>query len=129
MNILMLIEDNEDDILLTKRVIRKLCPSCNLAVATDGEMGVKCLFEKTCTPADLILLDINLPKINGLDILRMIKADPALAATPVVILTSSSYEADKTKAAQYGADMFVTKPLSMKEFELKVKEILERYIR
>ena len=130
MLILMLIEDNEDDVILTKRAIKKICPQCETDVLTDGQSGLECIFDIHCSKTiDLVLLDINLPKVNGLEILRRIKTDPQKVHIPVVILTSSTYEADRQKAKEYGADMYVVKPLGMKEFENEVKHILEKFLK
>lgn len=129
MFILMLIEDNEDDVFLTSRVVKKLCPECDIDVATDGQKGLDCIFDPECSKTiDLILLDLNLPKVNGLEILRRIKTDPAKASIPVVILTSSSFEGDMQKAKEYGADRYVVKSLDPIEFRLKVKEVLDHYL-
>lgn len=129
MFILMLIEDNEDDVFLTLRAVKKICPQCDIDVANDGQKGIDCIFDKECVKTiDLILLDLNLPKVNGLEILRRVKSDPAKAHIPVVILTSSSFEGDMKKAKEYGADMYVVKPLDPIEFRSKVKEILEYYL-
>jgi len=129
MFILMLIEDNEDDVFLTLRAVRKICPECDIDVATDGQKGLDCIFNQECVKTiDLILLDLNLPKVNGLEILRKVKSDPVRAKIPVVILTSSSFEGDMRKAKEYGADMYVVKPLDPVEFRSKIREILNLYL-
>jgi DNA-binding response OmpR family regulator len=129
MSILILIEDNECDVILTKRAIKKLCPQCDMEVAMDGLKGLQFIYnDENARSIDLILLDLNLPKVDGLEILRKVKSDPEKRKIPVVILTSSSYERDRINAEKNGADMYVVKPLGLKEFENEIKNILTKFI-
>ncbi len=126
---LLLIEDNDDDIFITRHVIVKICPDCDLKVIKDGEDAVNFLFGDGANFVDgnLILLDINLPKINGLEILRLLKNEPRFRKLPVVILTSSTYGSDRQKASEYGADMYIMKPLGLEEFEAAMKKVFDAF--
>jgi CheY-like chemotaxis protein len=128
--LLLLIEDNEDDIFITRYVIEKVRPDCEIKVIEDGEEAVNFLFgtEADFVDGDLILLDINLPKVNGLEILRLLKNEPRFKKMPVVILTSSMYGADRQKAVENGADMYVMKPLGLEEFEVVMEKIFEAFL-
>jgi two-component system response regulator len=117
--VIMLIEDDEDDVTLTLRALEQNDITNEVVVAVDGERALSLLF-----PADgaeplmpaLILLDINIPKIGGLEVLRAIRADPATGTLPVVMLTTSSEERDIIESYQLGANSYVRKPVSFSEF-------------
>ncbi|HKK35294.1 MAG TPA: response regulator [Paracoccaceae bacterium] len=80
--------------------------------AVDGETAVARLFE---TPADLMILDVMLPRLNGFDVLRRLRADPTLAATPVLMLTAKGQAQDRRTAEDLGVDAFITKPFSNRD--------------
>ncbi|MEW6380326.1 MAG: response regulator [bacterium] len=129
MNIL-LVEDDPVHIKLVERAIKKSGFNNQLTVIKDGEAVFNYLFNQNTEISGeefvyphLILLDINLPKINGLEILRRIKQSPQLQHIPVVILTTSSNRTDLEKCSEYHANSYVIKPLDYDEFNQKIRSI------
>jgi CheY-like chemotaxis protein len=119
---ILVVDDNEDDVLLLQESLRDE-PAVNLLHAVhDGEEAIAFLrregqFAAAPRPG-LVLLDINMPKMNGFEVLQFMKADPLLRAIPVVMLTTSSREADILSAYSGGACSFVTKPVSFDRLKL-----------
>jgi len=91
--------------------------------ASDGLRGLELARE---TVPDLILLDLMLPKMDGLDVCRAIKADPATASVPIIMLTARSTETDKVLGLELGADDYLTKPFSIRELMARIKAVLRR---
>lgn len=119
----LLIEDNPDDAELTMHALARSQIACSVHVASDGEMALRLLNDHAPdtahSPAHLprvILLDLKLPRLSGLDVLAMLKSDPALSSIPVVILTSSREERDVVEGYRLGANSFVVKPVDYHEF-------------
>jgi two-component system, response regulator len=116
---ILLVEDNPDDVLLTLRAFKKNKIFNEIVVARDGEEASDLLFPpgegEALTPA-LILLDVNLPKINGLEVLGRIRSHPRTAGLPVVVLTTSNEERDIVQSYRLGANSFVRKPVMFDEF-------------
>lgn len=112
---ILLIEDNPGDVMIMKESLKSCDVDFNMHVCSDGEEALKhlmdCLYHKKGIPR-LIILDLNLPKVKGKDVLKEIKAKPELKYIPVIILTSSESENDITECYQLGANSFVVKPLS-----------------
>jgi len=124
---ILLVEDNPADIRLTKKAIQKSELVSQLDVVKNGVEAITYLkrFKKdshTVYP-DLILLDLNLPKKNGFEVLKEIKEDEDLKRIPVVVLTISSNEEDLLKAYNLHANSFINKPLDIKEFYIIVEFI------
>jgi len=124
---ILLVEDNPADVRLTKEAIQKSELVSQLDVVKDGVEAIKFLqkFKKDSLVdrPDLILLDLNLPKKSGLEVLQEIKEDDDLRRIPVVILTISSNEEDLVKAYNLHANCFINKPLNIKEFYIIVEFI------
>jgi CheY-like chemotaxis protein len=124
---IMLIEDNEGDIVLTEEVFKNSGLTNPLSVARDGEEALDFLYKRNqftnVERPDLILMDINLPKINGKEVLAIIKKDEDLKTIPVIMLTTSSDERDVLDSYKSHANCFITKPLSFDGFTHAVKEI------
>ena len=123
----LVVEDNPNDVTIIKRAMRKSDVKCELYFARDGEEALDALaqsgeFEDTPRP-DLILLDINLPKINGLEVLGKIKEDERLRRIPVIVLTISEREEDMVKAYDSGAASYMTKPVDSKDFERLIQTV------
>ena len=120
---ILLVEDNHNDIDLTKRALKKSNILNELIVAEDGVEGLKYFFGEDgkggCSVEDLpvvVLLDINLPRVNGLDVLRRLRTHEKTKLLPVIILTSSNEEKDIITSYNLGANSFVRKPVKFDEF-------------
>jgi CheY-like chemotaxis protein len=114
---ILIIEDHAPDVYLVKEALRASGVTFELVHLGDGSAARAYL---TDVPSggvpDLIFLDLNIPKADGLDLLRMIRTWPHLAHVPVAVLTSSSSPQDKEQAYQQGANLFITKPAGLSEF-------------
>jgi CheY-like chemotaxis protein len=123
---ILLVEDNEDDIVLEQEALADAKLINLLCVVRDGEQAMAYLcrhgkYQNAQAPG-LILLDINMPKKNGFEVLNEIKADPALVHIPVVMLTTSDNEADIVKSYAKGACSYITKPMDFDKFRDVVKQ-------
>jgi two-component system response regulator len=126
---ILLVDDNPDDVLFTLRAFQQNNFNNELIVAVDGEQALQLLLPEDSAPIlqpSLVLLDISLPKINGLEVLRRLRADPRTAALPVVVLTTSNEEADIISSYRLGANSFVRKPVVFSEF-LAAASVLGMY--
>jgi CheY-like chemotaxis protein len=123
----LLVEDSPGDVRLTQETFRDANQSIHLSVATDGAEAMAFLRrEATHVDAprpDVILLDLNLPKMDGREVLVQIKKDEELKAIPIVILTTSDAEADIVTSYRLHANCYLTKPVQLKAFEDLVKSI------
>jgi two-component system, chemotaxis family, response regulator Rcp1 len=119
---ILLVEDNPGDIRLAKEALKEGGINHHLQVAMDGKEALAILHGEGALP-DLIFLDLNLPKMDGREVLAQIKADDRLKRIPVVVLTTSSAEADIVKAYNLHANCYVTKPVDLERFIDLVKEI------
>jgi Response regulators consisting of a CheY-like receiver domain and a winged-helix DNA-binding domain len=130
--IILLVEDNMDDILLTKRAFAKRDFKGSIHTATDGIEAIDYLLctgvfsDRAPLMPDLILLDLNLPRSSGLDILKRIRSENRTRLVPVVMLTSSSDEGDVRISYENGANSFLQKPVNFNEF-VKTAEMIEQY--
>ena len=128
---ILLVEDNADDAELTLRAFRKNNIYNDIHVVRDGAEALEWLFGPDAAPTAnvlpaVVLLDLNLPKIDGLSVLRRIRADERTRLMPVVILTSSVDEADIVNGYELGANSYVRKPVDFSEF-LKATQQLGLY--
>ena len=130
---ILLVEDNEADIKITQRAFGKVVFDNQLFVVKDGEAAVEYLEQKGAfenlkdyKKIDLILLDINMPKLNGFDVLLKIKANRELIHIPVIVLTSSQNELDILKSYQLGAASFIQKPIDFNQF-LEIVNMFNNY--
>jgi CheY-like chemotaxis protein len=116
----LLVEDNEADVRLTREALRDAGDDIRLSSVTDGELALAYLRRENgyaeAPRPDLVLLDLNLPRKNGLEVLEEMRADPDLACVPVIMLTTSSAEHDIVACYSRGANCFVVKPLELDEF-------------
>jgi two-component system, response regulator len=120
---ILIVEDNPDDAELTIRALRKYNLGNDLFIAENGEIALDFIFcrgeFKSRNPAKLlkvIFLDLKLPKIDGLEVLRQIKSNPKTKKLPVVILTSSKEDPDISSAYELGANSYVVKPVNFSAF-------------
>ncbi len=127
---LLLVEDSESDIELTRIAFERAKLMNNLNVVTDGEMALDYLHRRPPFQAaerpDLILLDLNLPKKDGREVLQEVKSDPKFAAIPIIVLTTSRDEADVLKSYELHANSFIPKPIVLDDF-LQVIQDLQQY--
>ncbi len=123
---ILLVEDNEDDILLEQEALADAKLVNVMSVVRDGEEAMAYLrrqgSHQNARAPGLILLDINMPKKNGFEVLNEIKADPALMHIPVVMLTTSDNEADIVKSYARGACSFITKPMDFDKFRDVIRQ-------
>jgi two-component system, response regulator len=127
---ILLVEDNQDDVDLTLHALRKEKLANNIHVARDGEEALEFLFcngphaERSFErPPRLILLDLKLPKVDGMEVLRKLKADPRTKTIPVVIMTSSKEERDLVNGYGLGANSYIQKPVDFDQFRETVKTV------
>ena len=121
---ILLVEDNEGDIVLAREALKEARIKNRITVITDGEKALEYLFcNDNNRKPDLILLDINLPKVNGLEVLAKIKADEALKIIPVVMLTTSTSEQDVLDAYRNYVNCYINKPIDLEEFIVVIKNI------
>ena len=125
---ILLVEDNQADVVLTKRALKTGKVLHNLHVANDGEAALSFLHDVEYGQAprpDLILLDLNLPKVNGREVLAKIKSNEALASIPVVVLTTSKSDEDIMKTYELHGNSFITKPVDWPQFMSVIQSIEE----
>ena len=124
---ILLVEDNAADVRLTEEALKEGKVRNNLHVARDGMEALEFLHRqgkfKDATRPDLILLDLNLPRRDGREVLADIKNDPDLKMIPVVVLTTSSDEADILKSYKLHANCYITKPVDLEQFVNVVRSI------
>jgi len=115
---ILLVEDNPDDVVLSMRAFNRNHIENQVVVATDGEHALQLLLPETGEPLRpaLVLLDVNLPKIDGLEVLRRLREDGRTRSLPVVVLTTSNEERDIVDSYRLGANSFVRKPVIFDEF-------------
>lgn len=123
----LLVEDDPEDVELTMEVMQMTKMKLDIEVASDGVEALEMLNEtyktdKTELP-DIILLDLNMPRMNGHELLMTLKKDERFRKIPVVILTTSKSEADITKSYEEGVSCFITKPVGLTEFQSVVEAI------
>ena len=124
---ILLVEDNPSDVLLTQIAMKECKIANKLHLAHDGEVALEFLrrqgAHRQAPRPDLVLLDLNLPRMDGRELLREMKSDPALRAIPVVVLTTSDAETDVVRSYDLHANAYITKPLGMEQFLRVVKGI------
>lgn len=125
---LLLVEDNEQDEILTIKALQKNKVLNEIKVARDGAEALDLLFEEKAANYEkelpqLILLDLKLPKIDGLEVLKNIRSNPRTKLIPVVILTTSKEDSDLLNGYELGANSYVRKPVDFHEFSEAVKNL------
>jgi DNA-binding response OmpR family regulator len=127
----LLVEDDEDHVFLIRRAMSELVDvPVGVQVASNGEDAVSLLEAASsgqATRPDLVVLDLRLPKLGGLDVLRTIRANPSLAKTPLVVLTSSEDPDDHARARALGADDSICKPLDGASLRVQVQSLVRRW--
>jgi len=120
MSTILIVEDNEKNMKLARDVLQ--ARGYVTLEAVTGEDGVRMAIEKK---PDLVLMDIQLPGINGIEALRQVRADPDCARIPIVAFTASVMSADRSQITAAGFDGFLGKPINLKEFRETVRQVLE----
>ena len=127
---ILLVEDDKDNIIITQKALKEAKIINQLFIVRDGQEALDFLQHGgaykdplTSPKPGLILLDINLPKLNGLEVLACIKTDPNLKRIPVIMLTVSKRDEDVLKSYDIGANSFLQKPVEFDEFVELVKEV------
>ena len=121
MSVILIVEDNEKNLKLVRDVLQ--VKGYETLEAGTGEDGVRIAGERI---PDLILMDIQLPGINGIEALKILRRNPATAAIPVIAVTASVMQQDRNLITEAGFDAYIGKPLNLKEFLESVKTMLER---
>ena len=127
---ILLVEDNPDDVKITERALKKGKVLNNLYVARDGQEALDFIYNKgeysdpqKAPKPGLVLLDINLPKINGIDVLKKIKSDEKLRRIPVIMLTVSKRDEDIIRSYDLGVNSYIIKPVEFDKFVETIKNI------
>lgn len=124
---ILLVEDNEGDVILTKEAFEDAKFRNNLNIARDGEHALDYLFKRNgfedAVRPHIILLDLNLPKLHGKDVLQEIKSDPELKRIPVIVLTSSEADKDVLESYNLNANCYVVKPIDAVKFMDVIQQI------
>lgn len=127
---ILLVEDNPDDEALTIRALKANNLRNEIVVARDGAEAVDFLFgtgayaerDMTSQP-ELVLLDLNLPKLNGLEVLKKIRSDNRTQLLPVVVLTTSDEDRDRVDSYRFGANSYIGKPVNFEKFSESVRQL------
>jgi two-component system response regulator len=127
---ILLVEDNQDDMDLALHALRREKLANNIVVARDGEQALDFLFCRGAFaqrsfehPPKLVLLDLKLPKVDGIEVLKQVKSDPRTKTIPVVIMTSSKEERDLVAGYNLGANSYIQKPVDFDQFRETVKSV------
>jgi CheY-like chemotaxis protein len=124
---ILLVEDSEDDIELTRRALNKNNLTNPLTVARDGQEALDYLLgDGTTTPAEppaMVLLDLQLPRVGGLEVLRRLRANSRTRLLPIIILTSSKEDRDLLEGYTYGANSYIRKPVDFAQFTEAVRQL------
>ena len=127
---ILIVEDTEQDLELALRALRKAKLSNHIHVARDGEEALQFIFcegpyaeRKVENGPKVILLDLKLPKVDGLEVLQRIKGDPRTKAIPVVVLTSSKEQSDVIESYNLGVNSYIVKPVNFEQFSEAVQKL------
>lgn len=119
----LLIEDDTIEVMKLNRTITTLDSKHTIVEARDGEQALDILKGKSLLP-DIILLDLNMPKINGIEFLKIVKSDPHLKYIPTIVLTTSNNERDLLECYKIGIAGYILKPLKYEDYVSKVEKLL-----
>jgi two-component system, response regulator len=127
---ILLVEDNQDDLDMALRALRKANLTNRIQAVRDGAEALEFIFcegaftgRRFENPPKVILLDLKLPKIDGMDVLKRIKNDPRTKMIPVVILTSSKEQRDVIESYNLGVNSYIVKPVNFEQFAMAVQEL------
>ena len=120
---ILLVEDDTVDVMTVKRVLKDIQVTSELVPAGDGEQALAYLRDDGNAKPCIILLDLNMPKMNGIEFMRIVKADEALQRIPIVVLTTSNSDQDISKSFELGAAGYMLKSVDYKKFVEVIKTI------
>jgi two-component system response regulator len=127
---ILLVEDNQDDLDMTLRALRKMNLANHIQIARDGVEALDFIFcrgahtkRKIENGPKVVLLDLKLPKVDGLEVLRTMKGDPRTKTIPVVILTSSKEQSDVIESYHLGVNSYIVKPVNFEQFAESVQKL------
>jgi len=127
---ILLVEDDPNDVELTLRVLRKNNLANKIHVVGDGEEALDFLFcrgkyadRQLDNPPRVVFLDLKLPKLNGLEVLKELKSDPRTQPIPVVVMTSSREQRDLVQGYRLGVNSYIQKPIAFEEFQMVIKDL------
>lgn len=126
---ILLVEDNPNDELLTKMALERSVPDILIDVARDGLEVFDYFFSEASDQnvlPNLIILDLNIPKINGIEVLKRLRAERKTQTIPIIVLTSSKEEKDIIMSSRFGANSFIRKPVDFVEFS-KITDLIGQY--
>ena len=121
--LILLVEDDPDHELLTIRALKKANVGNEIHVARDGSEAIDALFGPEAVKPQVILLDLKLPKIEGLEVLRRIRSEESTRMLPVVVLTSSDEERDVVRSYQLGVNSYIRKPVNFTDFAEATRQL------
>jgi CheY-like chemotaxis protein len=120
-------DDSDDDALLVERAFRPFRTSVDLVRAKDGEEAIQLLSERATAPPAVVLLDLKMPRVGGLEVLRFMRESPAVQSVPVLVFSSSDEPRDIDEARNAGADDYLVKPIHLPSFTTVLQERLGRW--
>ena len=121
--LILLVEDDPDHELLTIRALKKSNIANEVRVARDGEEALNLLFGENSIRPQVVLLDLKLPKVDGLEVLRRLRESDATRMLPVVVLTSSDEERDVVRSYQLGVNSYIRKPVNFNDFAEATRQL------
>jgi two-component system, response regulator len=129
--IILLVDDNNNDVLLTRRALRKSSVINDVVVANDGDEALEYLYctgkyadrDRNCDNPVVVLLDLKMPKVDGLQVLKKIRDNPKTKTLPVVMLTSSSEDVDIIQSYDLGCNAYVRKPVDFDQFSEAINQL------
>lgn len=124
----LLVDDSQADIKLTLHAIEYQNLPHRFRVLRDGEEALNYLLSSVTSGLKLILLDLKLPKVNGLEVLKALKTDPDLKGVPVVVLTSSGQESDIRTSYRLGANSYIQKPVDFNDFRAAIQQVRKYWL-
>jgi CheY-like chemotaxis protein len=129
---ILLIDDDEVDVMTVRRAFKKNKIACNLATASNGLEGLKVLRgegeDSLQIHNRLVLLDLNMPRMNGIEFLHELRADPDLRVTPVIVLTTSNEDQDKVEAYNFNVAGYILKPVTFDKFVQTVATLKDYWL-
>jgi len=125
---ILIIDDNPDDVEIVKRILARMDRDLKVEAAPRGEVALELLRSGIALPS-LILLDLKMPGMSGVDFMRIIRADERMKHVPVIIVTSSSLDSDEKKSYEAGADAFLHKAFDIDRFSSDLQSLLNRLLK